>query len=26
MQSAVHHRDEIVHEIGETMVTKLVDG
>jgi phage gpG-like protein len=26
MQSAVHHRDEIVQEIGETMVTKLVDG
>jgi HK97 gp10 family phage protein len=26
MQSAVHHRDEIVHEIGHTMVTKLVDG
>ena len=26
MQSAVHHRDEIVHEIGHTMVTKLVNG
>jgi HK97 gp10 family phage protein len=26
MQSAVHHRDEIVHEIGHTLVTKLVDG
>ena len=24
MQSAVHHRDEIVHEIGQTMVTKLI--
>jgi HK97 gp10 family phage protein len=24
MQSAVHHRDEIVHEIGETMATKLI--
>jgi phage gpG-like protein len=26
MQSAVHHRDEIVKEIGETMVAKLIDG
>ena len=24
MQSAVHHRDEIVHEIGETMATRLI--